>query len=105
MDLREALACYTNAVTLEPGDVELICRLAKQWSDLTYEDGVTVEQIQEVNQKAIEYAERAIAMAPQVRILSISAVAQHGGGYALVVVHLLHHPMLQQLVLIIAVWH
>lgn len=66
MELREALACYTNAVTLEPGNVELICRLAKQWSDLTYEDGATVEQIQEVNGKAIEYAERAITMAPKV---------------------------------------
>jgi hypothetical protein len=66
MQLREALACYINAVTLDPDDVELICRLAKQWSDLTYEDGVTVEQIQEVNAKAIEYAERAITMAPKV---------------------------------------
>jgi tetratricopeptide (TPR) repeat protein len=66
MELREALACYINAVTLDPDDVELICRLAKQWSDLTYEDGATVEQIQEVNAKAIEYAERAITMAPKV---------------------------------------
>jgi tetratricopeptide (TPR) repeat protein len=66
MELREALACYINAVTLDPDDVELICRLAKQWSDLTYEDGATVEQIQEVNTKAIEYAERAITMAPKV---------------------------------------
>lgn len=65
MELREALACYINAVTLDPDDVELICRLAKQWSDLTYEDGATVEQIQEVNTKAIEYAERAITMAPK----------------------------------------
>jgi tetratricopeptide (TPR) repeat protein len=67
MELREALACYINAVTLDPDDVELICRLAKQWSDLTYEDGATVEQIQEVNAKAVEYAERAITMAPKVR--------------------------------------
>lgn len=75
MELREALACYTNAVTLDPGDVELICRLAKQWSDLTYEDGATVEQIQEVNTKAVEYAERAIAMAPK--------VGRRAGGQAL----------------------
>jgi hypothetical protein len=66
MDLREALACYTNAVMLNPGDIDNICRLAKQWSDLTYEPGATVEQIQDVNQRAIEYAERAIMMAPKV---------------------------------------
>lgn len=66
MDLREALACYTNAVTLEPGNVELLCRMAKQWSDLTYEDDATIEHIQEVNDKAIEYAERAISIAPKV---------------------------------------
>eukprot|EP00775_Hariotina_reticulata_P008960 gene8960-9136_t len=53
---------------LDPGDVDNICRLAKQWSDLTYEPGATVEQIQEVNQRAIEYAERAITMAPKVRL-------------------------------------
>eukprot|EP00879_Flechtneria_rotunda_P001833 GHRR01001999.1.p1 GENE.GHRR01001999.1~~GHRR01001999.1.p1 ORF type:complete len:410 (+),score=182.31 GHRR01001999.1:614-1843(+) len=69
IDLREALACYTNAVTLDPGNAANICRLAKQWSDLTYEDGVTVEQIQEVNGKAVEYAERAIALAPKVSYL------------------------------------
>ncbi|KAF8059979.1 RMDN1 [Scenedesmus sp. PABB004] len=65
MDLRGALACYTNAVTLAPGDAELLCRLAKQWSDLTYEEGASVEQIQEVNAKAVEYAERAITLAPK----------------------------------------
>jgi hypothetical protein len=54
----------SRAVTLEPGNREYLCRLAKQWSDLTYEDGATVEAIQEVNAKAIEYAERVIAMAP-----------------------------------------
>jgi hypothetical protein len=52
---------------LEPVNREYLCRLAKQWSDLTYEDGATVEQIQEVNSKAMEYAERVIAMAPKVR--------------------------------------
>ncbi|KAF6257131.1 hypothetical protein COO60DRAFT_33728 [Scenedesmus sp. NREL 46B-D3] len=65
MELREALACYINAVMLDPDDVELICRLAKQWSDLTYEDGATMEHIQEVNAKAVEYADRAITMAPK----------------------------------------
>jgi hypothetical protein len=67
MDLRGALACYQNAVALEPANIEYISRLAKQWSDLTYEEGVTIEQIQEANGKAIEYAERVIAMSPHVR--------------------------------------
>lgn len=67
MDLRTALACYTNAVTLVPGDSALLCRLAKQWSDLTYEPGASVEAIQEVNTKAAEYAQRAITLAPQAR--------------------------------------
>jgi hypothetical protein len=66
MDLRGALACYQNAVALEPTNIEYISRLAKQWSDLTYEDGVTIEQIQEANGKAVEYAERVIAMSPHV---------------------------------------
>lgn len=55
------------AVTLEPSNREYLCRLAKQWSDLTYEEGATVEQIQEVNSKAVEYADRVVAMAPTVR--------------------------------------
>lgn len=59
-----SLACHT--VTLEPGNREYLCRVAKQWSDLTYEEGATVEQIQEVNAKAMEYAERVVAMAPKV---------------------------------------
>jgi hypothetical protein len=52
---------------LEPGNREYLCRLAKQWSDLTYEDGATVEQIQSVNGKAMEYADRVVAMSPKVR--------------------------------------
>jgi hypothetical protein len=52
---------------LEPSNREYLCRLAKQWSDLTYEDGATVEQIQEVNSKAMEYADRVVGMAPKVR--------------------------------------
>jgi hypothetical protein len=59
------------AVTLEPGNREYLCRLAKQWSDLTYEEGATVEQIQEVNAKAVEYADRVIAMAPKVRAMHL----------------------------------
>jgi hypothetical protein len=39
LDLRQSLACYTNAVALDPTNVEYMCRLAKQWSDLTYEAG------------------------------------------------------------------
>lgn len=70
--LRPWLTCASvcpavpQTVTLEPGNREYLCRLAKQWSDLTYEEGATVEQIQEVNTKAMEYAERVIAMAPRV---------------------------------------
>lgn len=63
-DLRGALACYTNAVALEPGNMEHICRLAKQWSDLTYEPGADQAQIVEANGKAVTYAERAVALAP-----------------------------------------
>jgi hypothetical protein len=57
---------HRPAVTLEPANRDYLCRLAKQWSDLTYEEGATIEAIQEVNAKAIEYAERVIAMAPKV---------------------------------------
>jgi hypothetical protein len=64
--LRDALHCYQNAVALEPANLEYVCRLAKQWSDLTYEEGVTVAEVAEVNAKAIEWAERAIQMAPKV---------------------------------------
>jgi tetratricopeptide (TPR) repeat protein len=65
LDLREALSCYQSAVALEPANVEYICRLAKQWSDLTYEPGARNEAIVEANNKAIEYAERAVTLAPK----------------------------------------
>jgi hypothetical protein len=66
------------AVTLEPGNREYLCRLAKQWSDLTYEEGATVEQIQEVNSKAVEYADRVIAMAPKVSYIRQGAGVECG---------------------------
>ncbi|KAI8476188.1 MAG: hypothetical protein J3K34DRAFT_455925 [Monoraphidium minutum] len=65
LDLREALSCYQSAVALEPGNLEYVCRLAKQWSDLTYEPGASSAQIAEANTKGMEYAERAIALAPK----------------------------------------
>lgn len=65
-DLREALSCYQGAVALEPTNLEYLCRLAKQWSDLTYEEGASSTQIAEANTKGVEYAERAIALAPKV---------------------------------------
>jgi hypothetical protein len=45
LDLREALSCYQSAVALEPTNLEYVCRLAKQWSDLTYEAGATNAQV------------------------------------------------------------
>jgi hypothetical protein len=66
LDLREALSCYQSAVALQPGDLECVCRLAKVMSDLTYEPGASNEQVVEVNAKAVEYAERGVALAPKV---------------------------------------
>lgn len=79
--------CVTRVVShktvmLEPVNREYLCRLAKQWSDLTYEEGATVEQIQEVNSKAMEYAERVISMAPKVGgcvgVLGVRGVGEEG---------------------------
>jgi tetratricopeptide (TPR) repeat protein len=80
-DLREALACYSSALALQPASLEYLCRVAKQWSDLTYEPGAGDAQAVEANTKAVEYAERAVALAPQVgsRELTASCVLWDGG--------------------------
>jgi hypothetical protein len=66
LDLREALSCYQSAVALEPTSLEYLVRLAKQWSDLTYEPGATAAAIVAANERGVEYAERAIALYPKV---------------------------------------
>jgi len=65
--LREALSCYQSALALEPTNLEYICRVAKQYSDCTYEEGATAASVVEANSRAVEMAERAIALAPEVR--------------------------------------
>ncbi|GBF98259.1 hypothetical protein Rsub_10922 [Raphidocelis subcapitata] len=65
LQLREALACYQSALALDPSNLENLCRVAKQWSDLTYEPGATTDDVVVANSKAVEYADRAIALAPQ----------------------------------------
>eukprot|EP00877_Chromochloris_zofingiensis_P003805 jgi/Chrzof1/13425/Cz07g32160.t1 len=77
-ELREALACYTNAVALEPSNVEYLARLAKQWSDLTYEPGADMAAINEVNMKASEYADRAITLGPQSAVGHMAACICRG---------------------------
>ncbi|KAI8467530.1 MAG: hypothetical protein J3K34DRAFT_481196 [Monoraphidium minutum] len=65
LDLREALSCYQSALSLQPSSLEYLCRVAKQWSDLTYEPGAGPAQAVEANSKAVEFAERAVALAPE----------------------------------------
>lgn len=65
LDLREALSCYQSALALDPSSLANMCRVAKQWSDLTYEQGASTDQIVDANMKAIEYADRAILLAPK----------------------------------------
>lgn len=62
--LKDALSCYQQAVSIEPNNVEYVCRLAKQWSDLMYESGAPVDLVRDVNNKAIELAQGAIEMKP-----------------------------------------
>ncbi len=66
MRLREALECYQAALALDPDNLEYICRVAKQYSDLSYEDGATAASVVEANTLAMEYADKAIALAPEV---------------------------------------
>lgn len=66
LDVRAAVQCFEEAVKLQPEDLVHLCMAAKQWSDLTFFHDVTTErERQVVNRKAIEFAERAIALHPQ----------------------------------------
>ena len=66
LDVRAAVQCFEEAVKLQPDDLVHLCLAAKQWSDLTFFHDVTTErERQVVNRKAIEFAERAIALHPQ----------------------------------------
>ena len=66
LDVRAAVQCFEEAVKLQPDDLVHLCMAAKQWSDLTFFHDVTTErERQVVNRKAIEFAERAIALHPQ----------------------------------------
>ena len=65
LDPRAALACYQEALALQPADAAHLCRVAKQWSDLTYEPGALPAAIADVNARAAACADRAIKLAPE----------------------------------------
>lgn len=66
LDVRAAVQCFEEAVKLQPDNLVHLCFAAKQWSDLTFFHDVTTERERRVvNRKAIEFAERAIALHPQ----------------------------------------
>ncbi|BDA42221.1 probable regulator of microtubule dynamics protein 3 [Coccomyxa sp. Obi] len=72
MDVRAALRCYEDANKLVPNTVDTLCLAAKAWSDVTYLDeietnkreGLSIQDKQNVNLKAMEYAKQAITMSP-----------------------------------------
>ncbi|GAB4820700.1 hypothetical protein N2152v2_007746 [Parachlorella kessleri] len=65
LDVRAAVQCFEEVNRLVPGDVKYLALLAKQWSDLTfYHDVATDQERQLVNLKALEYANKAVAQAP-----------------------------------------
>lgn len=72
--LREALACYQKAVDLAPDSVIHLCALAKAWSDLSYEEGMPEAERLELNRKAVEIADKIVAMNP-----TVSAADRAGG--------------------------
>ena len=43
---------------LLPGNSHYLCMLSKQWTDITYLPGVSDQEAQQVNTKAMEYSQK-----------------------------------------------
>ncbi|KAK9822505.1 hypothetical protein WJX81_006973 [Elliptochloris bilobata] len=69
LDVRGAMRCYEDAAKLLPGSSDVLCRCAKSWSDACYLDFVSRERFTDadrraLNQRAMEYAQQAVAVEP-----------------------------------------
>lgn len=73
---------YHNALSEDPYDADTWARLSKQYSDMTYQKGMTVPNVREVNSKAIEYGYKALEQDPSC-ILGHVAVCVSKGRLAL----------------------
>jgi len=62
-DAGEALRCYLAADAAEPGNAVILQKIARQYSDLA-DDQPTLEQKRRFAGRALEYAQRAVQLAP-----------------------------------------
>ncbi len=84
LDPQAALVAYEAALQLAPGDARLLQKVAQQLSDLT-PSAADVAEKRELATRALAYAERALALAPDeaVNVLSVAIcrakLAEYGG--------------------------
>ncbi|GMH36078.1 hypothetical protein BSKO_03946 [Bryopsis sp. KO-2023] len=64
LDLEGAIESMSRAMELSPDDVMYVARLSKQYSDMSYVDGVKYEDAKTANKKALDLAEKALACDP-----------------------------------------
>jgi len=65
LDVRAAVQCFEEASKLVPDNHEYLCMAAKQWTDLTFHHDVKTDKERRlVNNKAIEYSNKALELAP-----------------------------------------
>jgi tetratricopeptide (TPR) repeat protein len=74
---RQALALYQEAAKLEPKNVELLCRMARQYGLMMVDAGSKAD-CQACGEKALEYAKRALALDDRSATANLSVAICYG---------------------------
>ena len=73
----EALKCYLPAETLEPGNAQLLVRIARQYRHLMSDATTSGEKLR-LGRIAVDYARRAAALAPKDPEAQLAVAISHG---------------------------
>eukprot|EP00192_Tetraselmis_astigmatica_P011929 CAMPEP_0117684802 /NCGR_PEP_ID=MMETSP0804-20121206/21336_1 /TAXON_ID=1074897 /ORGANISM="Tetraselmis astigmatica, Strain CCMP880" /LENGTH=401 /DNA_ID=CAMNT_0005495903 /DNA_START=610 /DNA_END=1815 /DNA_ORIENTATION=+ len=78
LDILSARKCYEEAMNADPQNVDIISRLSKTWTDISYTPGFPVKDISPANQQALELAKQAIRIDPTNALGHIAACVSMG---------------------------
>jgi len=65
MDLEGAVAALEHASELQPENVTYLALLSKQYTDMSFAPGITTDRARQYNEKALEVAEKIVALKPK----------------------------------------